>query len=262
MTQVGGDSRLQTAVLEDLTDASNYRRWLADLVRPYLGDSPLEIGSGLGAYVAEWLSDVPRFTATEPDPTRLIALKQQFAADPRVEVRAMGLPTDERGEYSAVIALNVLEHIEDQVGALRSAAGLLRPGGAVVLIVPAFPSAMSRFDRVIGHVRRYTRETLGDALTGAGLRIEELRYINPVGLLGWYVVCRLLGQFPANGPVLRAYDRMVVPLLRRLERGQQPPFGQSVFAVARTVADDSAGFVNGDAWVDAEAGDVEAADGA
>jgi hypothetical protein len=232
VTRITGDSQLQTAVLEDLSDAVNYRRWLADLVRPHLGDHPLEIGSGLGSYVAEWLADVARFTATEPDQQRLVALQKRFVDESRVIVRELHMPTDERAGHSCVVALNVLEHIEDDVRALRSAAGLLRPGGAVVLIVPAFPSAMSRFDRQIGHFRRYTRASLGDVLTAAGLRVDELRYVNPMGLLGWYVLCRGLRRRPSNGAALRAYDRIAVPALRRAEGRRRPPFGQSVFAVA------------------------------
>jgi len=47
-------------------------------------------------------------------------------------------------------------------------------------------------------------------------------------------MCRLVRQRPTNGPVLRTYDRVIVPVLRRAEQGRRPPFGQSVFAVART----------------------------
>lgn len=231
---VNGDTHVQSAVLEDLSDAVNYRRWLADLARPYLGGWPLEVGSGLGHYVREWLPDVEHFTATEADEHRLGELRQRFAGEPRVEVRALSLPAEEIGEHTAVVALNVLEHVEDHVGALRSVARMVHPGGAIVLLVPAFPFAMSQFDRTIGHVRRYTVPSMRAALGEAELRIERLHYLNPVGLLGWYVMCTLLRQFPANGPVLQWYDRFVVPSLRRAEQGWRPPFGQSVFAVART----------------------------
>jgi SAM-dependent methyltransferase len=234
MPEIAGDTHLQSLVLEDLSDAVNYQRWLADLARPHLGDAPIELGSGIGDYAAAWLSTVPRMTVTEADDGRLKALTERFIDDPRVDVRQLFLPTDDRGEHSAAVALNVLEHIEDDVASLRSIGGLLRPGGKVVLIVPAFPSAMSRFDRTIGHFRRYTVASLGGALTAAGLQIEQLRYINPVGLIGWYTACRTLGLAPHNGPLVRVYDRLVVPLARSLERRWQAPFGQSVFAVART----------------------------
>ena len=53
---IRGDTALQTEVLEDLSDAVNYRHWLASLVAPYLGDKPLEVGGGIGDYAAEWAS--------------------------------------------------------------------------------------------------------------------------------------------------------------------------------------------------------------
>ncbi len=232
MAQVLGDTVLQSSVLEDLSDAHNYQRWLADLVRPHLGPTPLEIGSGLGYYAALWLDDVDHFTDTEGDAQRLLALKDRFEAEPKVTVRELLLPSDEVGQHSSVVALNVWEHIDDQVGALRSAVRLLRPGGKIVLVAPAFEFAMSPFDREIGHVRRYTLASMRAAMTEAGLTIHELRYVNPVGLLSWLVMCRLLRQRPKNGPLLRAYDRMVIPVLRRAEQGRKPRFGQSVFVVA------------------------------
>jgi SAM-dependent methyltransferase len=235
MSEIAGDTHLQSRVLEDLSDAVNYQRWLADLARPHLGDNPIELGSGLGDYATAWLGTVPKITVTEADDSRLKGLTERFVNDSRVDVRPLFLPTDEQGQHSAAVALNVLEHIEDDVAGLRSVGGLLRPGGKVVLIVPAFPSAMSRFDRTIGHFRRYTVASLGATLTAAGLGIEQIRYINPIGLIGWYAACRTLRLAPHNGPLVRVYDRLVVPLARRVERGWQPPFGQSVFAVARTL---------------------------
>ena len=132
------------------------------------------------------------------------------------------------------MAINVLEHIPDDIGALRALSDLVQPGGAVILVVPAFPSAMSRFDRAIGHQRRYTKATLRTALREAGLAVEQLRYVNPVGLIGWYVAVKALGRTPRNGALLRLYDRTVVPMARFLDRRFPAPFGQSVFAVART----------------------------
>ena len=105
----------------------------------------------------------------------------------------------------AVVAYNVLEHIPDDVSALKSFAGLLRPGGRVVLIVPAFPFAMSAFDREIGHQRRYRRQVLSDRLRDAGLDVEVCRHINGPGLLAWFVTCRLLRGRPREGAMLTAY---------------------------------------------------------
>jgi SAM-dependent methyltransferase len=240
MPDIAGDSHLQSEVLEDLSDAVNYQRWLSELCRPYLGADVIELGSGIGSYADAWLTTAERLTVTEADESRLKVLTERFADDPRVQVRPLFLPTTERAQHSGAVALNVLEHIEDDAGALRSVAGLIRPGGAIVLIVPAFPSAMSRFDRSIGHFRRYTVSSLRAVLSSAGLEPELVRYVNPVGLLNWYLACRLMGMTPRNGVLLRTYDRLLVPVARRLERRWRPPFGQSVFAVARVPGTDPA----------------------
>jgi ubiquinone/menaquinone biosynthesis C-methylase UbiE len=231
---VTGDSRLQSNVLEDLSDAHRYRRWLADLALPYLGEHPIEIGSGTGDYALEWAPSVSHITVTEGDESRFETLSAKFAGHDVITTRRLFLPAaDARPVHSAAVAYNVLEHIPDHVGALRGMADLVRPGGAIVLVVPAFPSAMGRFDRAIGHERRYTKASLREAVEGAGLRLEELRYLNPVGLISWYVTVKALGMTPRNGAMLRLYDRTVVPISRFVDRRLTAPFGQSVFAVAR-----------------------------
>jgi SAM-dependent methyltransferase len=232
--KVTGDSQLQSEILETLSDARSYRRWLADLARPYLGPDPLEIGSGTGDYALEWVGDVAAFTCSEADESRLGVLKDRFDGHDTITVRYLLLGESHLTghRHSGAVAFNVFEHIPDDVGALRDLARHVVPGGKVVLIVPAFPSAMSRFDRAIGHQRRYTRASLRHAITTAGLEPEQVRYLNPVGLINWYLTVKALGVAPRNGRMLRIYDRTVVPLARALDR-MPVPFGQSVFAVAR-----------------------------
>jgi SAM-dependent methyltransferase len=253
VAKLTGDSRLQSDVLEELTDAHRYRRWLADLARPHLGEHPIEIGSGNGDYALEWAGDVTSFTATEADEDRFARITERFADHPTITTRwlLLGQPASTPAEISATtptetstttsadhtrhscaIAYNVLEHIPDDVGAIRAMADLLRPGGSVVLVVPAFPSAMSPFDLAIGHQRRYTLASLQAVLAGAGLHVQQIRYVNPIGLVAWYVMVKALGTTPRNSLGLRLYDRTVVPLARFADRWLPTPFGQSVFAVA------------------------------
>jgi SAM-dependent methyltransferase len=232
--QVSGDSELQSASLESLSSATRYHTWLTDLARPHLGENPLEIGSGLGDYAEKWLAGgVPRMTVSERDPSRLGVLQGKFAADVRVRVTDIDVFNPPNADHSSMVAMNVLEHIDDHVGALRSAHQLLRPGGAVVMFVPAFEFAMSDFDRAIGHFRRYTTSSLRAAYEDAGLEIEVLHYVNAPGLLAWFLGMRLMKMTPRYGPTVRLWDRLVVPAARSLESRVRPPFGQSVFAVGR-----------------------------
>src|ERR1700748_3655988 len=101
MADITGDQRIQSEVLEGLATAVNHRRWFVELAVPHLGDNPIEIGSGLGDYALEWARHVPRLTATEADPDRLILLKERLVDEPTIEVREMLLPHPGGGDYSA-----------------------------------------------------------------------------------------------------------------------------------------------------------------
>jgi hypothetical protein len=217
---------------------------LADLALPYLGDNPIEIGSGNGDYALEWAADVPQFTATEADDERYKALDERLRDHPVINVRWLllgdahppaGISVAPERQHTAAVALNVFEHIPDHVRAMRSLTEFVKPGGNIVVIVPAFPSAMSRFDRAIGHQRRYTRASLGALFADAGLHGLQARYVNPVGLLVWYLAVRALHMTPRNGLNLRTYDRTIVPIARALDRAlpSGTPFGQALFGVAR-----------------------------
>lgn len=195
------------------------------------------MGSGLGANASLWLElGAPRVTVSELDESALERLRERFADEPRAQVQAIDLEAAPQRDHSAFVALNVLEHIEDDRRALRGAASLVRPGGRVVVFVPAFPFAAGRFDRAIGHHRRYTKTTLTAAYEEAGLELETMRYVNAPGLPAWFVTVRLLGGEPRDGALLRLWDRAVIPVARAVERHVAPPFGQSVLAVGRTAA--------------------------
>jgi SAM-dependent methyltransferase len=234
MKEPRGDRQVQCDVLVALSECRNHRTWFADFAKPHLGDHRVEIGSGLGDYAREWIPLVRRFTATDADEAMVVGLKRELASYPHVDVRQIWLPTTAAAEYSCLISYNVLEHIEDDVGALRSMAGLVRRGGYIVLVCPAFPFAMSPVDIATGHVCRYTRRSTRTALAEAGLEAVDVRYANSLGLICYYAFTSLLRRQPSTGGTMTFYDRVVVPLVRGAERLiRRPAFGQSVVAVAR-----------------------------
>jgi SAM-dependent methyltransferase len=220
-----------------LRGAERYNRWLAELTLPYLGDDPIEAGSGIGTNAALWLElGAPHVTVSELDEAALTRLRERFADEPRVEVEAIDLMHAPRENHSAFVALNVLEHIEDDRGALRGAAALVRPGGRVIVFVPAFQFAAGRFDQEIGHHRRYTKRTLRATYEQAGMSMETMRYVNAPGLGAWFVSVRLLRGIPREGVLLQLWDRSVIPVTRAVERRVPPLFGQSLLAVGRTAS--------------------------
>jgi SAM-dependent methyltransferase len=129
------------------------------------------------------------------------------------------------------VCLNVLEHIEDDAGALASMAAILRQGGSVVLMVPAFPSLYGPIDRNSGHFRRYTRRSLVSLAGKAGLKVRNIRFMNSVGMFGWWLNARVLRREKQSAGQIDFFDRWMVPVISRVEASIPPPFGQSILAV-------------------------------
>ncbi|HKB31012.1 MAG TPA: class I SAM-dependent methyltransferase [Streptosporangiaceae bacterium] len=224
-------------------EARNYRRYERDIIAPHVGSSLLEIGSGLGDFSAQFLPRLERLVVSDSDPYCLEQLSKRYEDDPSVQVLELVLPADIplSEPVDTVVAMNVLEHIVDDVAALRSLARVTRPGGKIVLWVPGYQQLYGDFDRKVGHVRRYTPKTLGAAVTTAGLSIEVLRPINLLGGIAWWFAVRRAGvNYPKPG-IVRLYDRTVVPTTRFIERLIRPPFGQTVLCVARVPENDESG---------------------
>lgn len=216
--------------------ATNYENWLCSLAEPYLGDSPIEIGSGDGAYAAHWLArGLPQITVSEGDQTLVAKLEQRFRDDDRVRVRNIIFPEDPHPEdqFSCFVSYNVLEHIEDDRGALEFGARSVRRGGSLVAFVPAVPFAMSAHDRAIGHFRRYTKRSLASVVTASGWDVLDIRYLNLPGLVAWIIGMKWLGMQPDSESAVGAWDRFVVPPTRWIDRHARSPVGQSLLVIAR-----------------------------
>jgi hypothetical protein len=116
-----------------------------------------------------------------------------------VRVRELAVPIEETAEHSAVVAYNVLEHIPDDVAALRAFAGLLRPGRPGRAGRPGLPE---RDERVRPGHRATSGATGGGACAPRPSRraaVEVLHHVNCIGLLGWYVAVKALKGRPKAG---------------------------------------------------------------
>lgn len=219
------------------SEAANYRQYQLDLIQPHLGRSVLEIGAGLGEF-SDQLHGLSRRVLSDADPACLQALKERFADQPGVEIVSIDLREDVTLDepVDSVLLMNVLEHIEDDVSALERLAHAVRPGGTIIIWVPGYMGLYGDFDRKVGHFRRYSPATLRQAVEGAGLETAELRPVNLLGGIAWWLAVRIGSAGSPTGPLVRLYDRIVIPVTRRLESLVRPPFGQTVLGVARVPA--------------------------
>jgi glycosyltransferase involved in cell wall biosynthesis len=221
-----------------------YNRWLVGRFAPALGRRVLEIGAGFGNLTHHLLEDDPGgparelVVASDVDPVAVEYLKGAFRDNPIVRVASYRFPltVSEREEIRAlsidtIVCCNVLEHIEDDRATLSDMLALLHPGGRLVLLVPALSWLYGTLDRHLRHFRRYEKEELQEKLGQAGFALEDIRFVNRVGILGWFVNGRILRLSVLPRAQLQAF-KLFFPLLRREE--QNPPAtGMSLLAIAR-----------------------------
>ncbi len=211
--------------------ANNYLSWLEELCLPHLGKNCLELGSGYGD-LTERLADHSHVEASDISAKWLAVLEDRFKDRGNVTVRRIDAADFEAtDQFDTIVMMNVLEHIRDDGAALSSLKDALLPGGRLVIYVPAFMWLYSSFDRQIGHYRRYRKGPLRELLQARGFRVVDARYVNSVGALGWFLYCRLLGRKSSDQITVSACDRVVVPLVRSIERRVPPPFGLSLLMV-------------------------------
>ena len=212
--------------LEKFAAAPAFNRWLYQAIRPELKGRILEIGSGTGNISQFLLAGHTEVSLSDLRPEYGDILELKFKKDPHlggIHLLDLSLPDfDNRyagllGCFDTVVALNVLEHIADDLEALVNAGKLLSGQGKLVLLVPAFPALFNSLDRELGHFRRYTPDSLERLLLSAGLQFTGCRYFNTAAIPGWWLSGSLLHHKMISATTLNWFNRLV-PVFRTLDR--------------------------------------------
>jgi SAM-dependent methyltransferase len=221
---------------ERMRAAHRYFDWQLALAKPWLGKRVLEIGCGMGNFTRTILDRelvvgldveadcVLRHRENHRDCENVVSLHVD-AANPASIAELSTYKLD------SVVSLNVLEHIEDDHQTLRNLWQILPPGGRVVLIIPAFQELYGPIDHLLGHYRRYTKNSVQNLAAATGFVPVELYYLNFVGFFGWWANAKVFKRTEQSDAQIATFDKLIVPWLRPLESVIHPPVGQSVFTV-------------------------------
>ena len=223
-------------VLNNLTGTPQYLSWVARKVRPYVGDEVLEVGAGIGNLTGRLMARRMLYIAAETDPLYLHALRNRFLRTPNVAVQRINPETPEdlaglENCFDTVLCLNVLERMGDPAHVLSSLSGTLKPGGALVILVPNGPGLYGTLDRSLGHRRRYSKVLAQQVVDAAGFHLESAVSFNKVASLPWWAYSRVFGKGNISRLVLKIFDKSVW-LWRRLDVLMPWP-GLSLLVVAR-----------------------------
>jgi SAM-dependent methyltransferase len=221
--------------LDSLAEAKNYYAWVMRQFEPYAGPKMIEIGAGIGTFSEFILGTrgVEHLTAIEPATNTLPHLQKRFENNSRVEVRSGYLSAHADSLHGdAIVAVNVMEHVPDDAQFCRDAFASVRSGGHLLLFVPALPAIFGTLDVAFEHHRRYTRATLRKVIEGAGWKPVRISYMNLPGIAAWFTAGRILRKTSIAARDAKAYDRLVVPWLSRLESIVEPPIGSNLIGIA------------------------------
>jgi SAM-dependent methyltransferase len=230
MSQGGQQVYTGVANLEAMDEARNYNAFLIDALLAHARPSELivDFGAGLGTFSKALVDRGLNVVAVEPDDALRSAIARRG-----VQVRD-SLASFEPRSVDLIYSFSVLEHIEDDAAILADLAAKLRPGGRVLIYVPAFQVLFSAMDSLVGHHRRYTRKALTDLVRAAGLQVEEARYVDCIGfaaLLTYRYLYRGDGNLSPGS--VRIYDRFVFPLSRALDPLFSGVVGKNLLVSAR-----------------------------
>ncbi len=226
------EANAQTFWLENLKLANQYNAWIFSQILPYLGKEVLEVGCGNGNFTALLAQKCPRVMAVDLNEEYVKAAKSRLKKHPGVEVLvADATEIQWERSFDLVIMLDVLEHIEDDVQMLRQLKDCLKPGGKLVVKVPALEWLYSPMDKAIGHYRRYNKKTLNQTFRKADFSTPLIWYFNLVGILGWWLNGKVLGCTTPPSEQVGFFNK-IVPLLSTIEAKIKPPIGLSLFVVA------------------------------
>jgi glycosyltransferase involved in cell wall biosynthesis len=208
-------------MLVEIERARRFNAWLAETVRPYLGDRILEIGAGIGNFTNHF---IPRslYLASDIDPNHLHSLRSYSIGKPYMRVMHIDATNPEHfrdleHQFDTVLMLNVLEHVPDEQQALRNAWRALQPGGRAIILVPQYPGLYGTLDEALGHRERYTPATLEAAMRRAGFRLQETFDFNRYSVPAWWFHGKVLRRRRLSRLQVQGME-VLMPLLKRIDR--------------------------------------------
>jgi len=223
--------------LRRMASVDKYNDWIFSTIEERVGQRILEVGCGLGNMTPYFLGR-DHLVSIDILPASVQHVKERLSRESNFRALRADICSTSTYEalkpnrFDTVVCLNVLEHIQDDALALRHMAGLLEPGGRLLLFVPAGQFLYGKLDAALLHYRRYDADSLRCRLERAGLRIESLRHMNVAGVPGWYLASRILRRRTPPRALLGLFN-LLTPAFRRLEDRVRVPFGLSLVCVAR-----------------------------
>jgi len=225
--------------LELFKYAHNWKKYYAKFIGGYLKNDVLEVGAGIGE-TTHSLCDATQncWVCIEPDEqlTKEIAIKKENGYLPFfIEIITGTLDgMDSNRKFDTIIYIDVIEHIENDTEELKKAANFLKPNGHIIILVPAHNYLFSKFDKSIGHYRRYNKDMLAKAVP-KGLHKVDLRYLDSIGLFASLANKWFLKQDYPKLKQIKFWDNYMIPVSKIIDAISFYSMGKTVVGVWKNI---------------------------
>jgi len=187
MTDLHAANRTYHVAQSHMELLPNYYRWTYGIFRPWLTGTVIELGCGAGLGFPAYVDQATRILAVDHDD---LLLDRARAVSPKVEAMNADLGAAHWHEFDgiaadAVLMMDVLEHFADDAAFLAAARDIARPGGHLLIKVPAGSARYSPMDEASGHYRRYDPADIRALAAKLGMEVVKLYPINRLGGLAY-----------------------------------------------------------------------------
>ena len=226
--------------LQRLARAQKFNRWMFERIEPYLQNEVLEIGSGTGNISRLVIEKGFAVTLSDYNTSYQQQLQQQFGKEENVkDILSIDLQHPDfanvyqsyTGRFRSVFLLNVIEHLASEEQAVENCRLLLQPGGHLIVLAPSYNWLYCRFDKELGHYRRYTTKRMASLFRLPEFSIIKQEYFNAAGIAGWWLFGKLLGR-KQIGAEISGFETLV-PLFRLLDKLVFHKLGLSTITIAK-----------------------------
>lgn len=230
-----------THTLQIIAKADSFNKWMYETIRPYIKGEILEIGSGIGNISKFVVSNGSSLTLSDYNPEYQRFLKENFSRFPNVRaVLSIDLQHPDffnhystlKEKFDSVFLLNVIEHLEDDAIAVENCRFLLKKEGHLIILAPAYPFLFCRFDKELGHYRRYTMKKISSIFPQQSFKIVQTQYFNFIGIAGWLLFGKLLKRKMIGSGEMSAFNKLV-PLLKMADHITFKKVGLSLIAIGK-----------------------------
>ncbi len=220
--------------------ANKFNFWMYSAIEPFCKGEILEIGSGIGNISAFFIEKGSNIHLSDIRPEYCDFLRKKFGTFPNYKnTHTIDLIHDNFKEeyrhlfekFDSVFFLNVLEHINNHHLAVSNAITLLKPGGKLIILVPAYPFLFCDIDKELGHYRRYTAKSLKKVVSDKKVKIEKLFHFNACGIPAWFIAGKILHSKHIEEGKMSLFNRLV-PVFKFIDRIIFRKIGLSLIIVA------------------------------